>query len=516
VLSGTSAGEEVLAYARRVNASRIVLGKPTHPRWRDVLFGSTVDDVVRGSGEVDVHVLTGDPEEFRPPSAARRPAPGRWRGYAAAAAAVVGTTALAAVLRPVFALTNLVMMYLLVVVLVAIRIGRGPAVVASILSVAAFDFFFVPPYLTFAVADTQYVVTFAVMLVVALVISTLTARLGQQAQSAQRRERRTAALYEIGRDLVRARHPAEAISTALRHASRTFETEVIALVPDAVGDLRAWSPADSPAPALDSQEAAVARWVFDHGRAAGAGTDTLAGARRLYVPLAGSERTVGLLGVQPDPADRFSDPEQMHLLETVANQVAITLERAQLAEAARRREGIDATDRLRSEFAALQSERLGFRVSPESARELLQGVISAALPEAARLAADLQWTAPDSLPPVLADAARVRGVLSELIAGALRRIGPGGRILVSVEALERDVLFSVADNGEGIPVEEQARVFAAGEGADDRADGAGGAPALRLAAAAAVVRAHGGLMWLDSLPGPTVVSFTLPAADRPA
>jgi signal transduction histidine kinase len=107
-------------------------------------------------------------------------------------------------------------------------------------------------------------------------------------------------------------------------------------------------------------------------------------------------------------------------------------------------------------------------------------------------------------------------VLSELIAGALRRIGPGGRILVSVEALERDVLFSVADNGEGIPVEEQARVFAAGEGADDRADGAGGAPALRLAAAAAVVRAHGGLMWLDSLPGPTVVSFTLPAADRPA
>ncbi|HEY7529545.1 MAG TPA: sensor histidine kinase KdpD [Gemmatimonadota bacterium] len=522
VLSGTSAAEEVLAYARRVNASRVVLGKPTHPRWRDILLGSTVDDVVRGSGDVDVHVLAGIPEEFRPPGAPRPAAPTRWGRYAAAIAAVVATTTLAAVLRPVFELTNLVMVYLLVVVLVAIRIGRGPAVVASILSVAAFDFFFVPPFLTFAVADTEYVVTFAVMLFVALVISTLTSRLGHQVEAAQRRERRTAALYEIGRDLVRARDAAEALSTALRHARRTFETEVIALVPDGVGDLQAWSPDGSARSALEPQEDAVARWVFDHGRSAGAGTDTLAGARRLYVPLTGSGRTVGVLGVHPDPVGRFADPEQMHLLETVANQVAITLERAQLAEAARRREGIEATGRLRSEFAALQSERLGFRIAPESARELVQGAVSAALPEAARLGADLQWTAPESLPHVLADAPRIRGVLSELLGGALRRIGPGGRILVAAEPLERDVLFSVADNGEGIPAEEQARVFADPDGAAADEEDGGGSPRIRLGAAARVVRAHGGLMWLDSLPGPTVASFTLPSAaavatdDRPA
>src|SRR5436190_1649897 len=170
-----------------------------------VFLGSIVDTLVRGSGEIDIYVISGDGTPTPTPRTRTRPRAGRPLPYAAAIATVLSSTLLAWLMFPRFELSNIVMVYLLGVVVVAMRFGRAASVLASVLSVAAFDFFFVPPYYTFAVSDSQYLITFAVMFVVALVISGLTVRTRDQAEAARTQERRTATLFSLSRELAAAR-----------------------------------------------------------------------------------------------------------------------------------------------------------------------------------------------------------------------------------------------------------------------------------------------------------------------
>src|SRR5256712_5122755 len=200
-LSGQNVSEELLTYARTRNVSKIVIGKPKRARWREVVFGSVVEELIKHSGDIDVYVISGDQGDSRPLFTPLRERASDWLSYAWGLGSVALCTVLAWQLFPHLAEANLIMLYLLGVAVVAMRVGRGPALWTSVLSVAAFDFFFVPPYLTFAVADMQYLVTFSVMLFVALVISTLTVRLRQQADAARQRERRTSALYAMSREL---------------------------------------------------------------------------------------------------------------------------------------------------------------------------------------------------------------------------------------------------------------------------------------------------------------------------
>ena len=174
---------------------------------------------------------------------------------------------------------NLVMVYLLAVVFVATRYGRGPSIFAAIASVAVFDFFFVPPHLTFAVSDTQYVVTFAVMLVVGVLVSTLAARVRDSAELAIQRERRTQALYALSRELSALRGAADVARAGARHVADLFRCSAAVFVPSAAGRLEALAD-PLPAFAADTREQAVAHWAFEHERSAGAETDTLPGARR--------------------------------------------------------------------------------------------------------------------------------------------------------------------------------------------------------------------------------------------
>jgi two-component system sensor histidine kinase KdpD len=230
------------------------------------------------------------------------------------------------------------MIYLLGVVAVARRSGRGPSILASVLSVVAFDFFFVPPYLTFAVSDVEYLVTFAVMLLVALIISTLTVRLQQQAEAARQRERRTAALYAMSRDLANRRDTDSLLEAAARHISEVFESQVVLLLPDANGPLQTRATGASRHEAgqqtftLDAKELGVAQWVYEHQQMAGLGTATLPSTQALYVPLIASRGVMGVLRVQPDLPRRLLALEQVHLLETFASQIALAIERATLAE----------------------------------------------------------------------------------------------------------------------------------------------------------------------------------------
>ena len=225
------------------------------------------------------------------------------------------------------------------------------------LGVAAFDFFFVPPQLTFAVTDAQYLVTFAIMLAVGLVISGLTASVRLQARVAGHRERRTALLYAMSRELAATRGLESMARVAVRHVSEVFDSQVVVLLPDAAGRVR-HPRGESIAGSLHGADLGIAQWVLDHGLPAGLGTDTLPGAEALYLPLKGAHAVLGVLGVLPANARRVLLPEQFHLLETFAGQIALALERAQLAERAQRASVDAETEGLRNALLASISHDL--------------------------------------------------------------------------------------------------------------------------------------------------------------
>src|SRR6266571_4972100 len=356
-LSGQSVSEEIVTYARTRNVSKIVVGKPLRPRWREIVFGSVVDELARNTDDIDVYVISGEHDDSRPPSTRPPDHTSDWAAYGWALAVVLLCTVLDWLMFPVFEKANLVMVYLLGVTVVAVRGERLAAIMASVLSVAAFDVFFVTPYWSFAVTDLEYLVTFAVMLVVALVISTLAVRLRQQAEAARQRERRTAALYAMSRELARTRGVGDLLQAAARHIHEVFESQVSLLLPDATGHLRPWDDAAHGQShglggpvlfALDTKEQSVAQWVYVHRQMAGLGTATLPSAAAVYVPLLAARGAVGVLGVRPVQPRRLQAPEQLHLLETFANQIALVLERATLAEAAQHAQVQIETERLRS------------------------------------------------------------------------------------------------------------------------------------------------------------------------
>src|SRR2546425_9987101 len=249
-----------------------------------------------------------------------QPAP-RWPAYLWAAATVALSTAIgwpfyhgwsrpdAGATHHALSNTNILMLYLLGVLWVATRHGRGPAILASLLGVAAFDFCFVPPYLTFAVADTQYLVTFAVMLVVGLVISGLTVRIRLQAEAARQREQRTAALYAMSRELAEAGAIDDLVATAARHITEVFGAEVAVLLPDAEGKLQARrNEARFP---LEENDLMLSRWAFEHRQPAGLGTAMSDAAHAVHLPLLGHRGPIGVVSVRPRRRDAFTTPEPL-------------------------------------------------------------------------------------------------------------------------------------------------------------------------------------------------------------
>jgi two-component system, OmpR family, sensor histidine kinase KdpD len=334
-LTGADVSESLLAFARSRNVSRIILGKHPGPLWRRIWRGSVFDELVASSGDMEIIAISGGPEA--PPSAPLDAGTRRridWRGVASATAAIGAASVIALVLRPSLAPVNLVMVYLLAVVAIAMRSSRGVALYASVLSVAAFDFFCVPPYLTFAVHDYEYVVTFSVMLTVAVVIASLTIRVRLQAIHAAEREARTQALYRLSRTLGGETRWMELGRSAAAIMREVFETKVILFFPEEDGRIsfRRRTSDDLPLP---KSEEGIAQWVLDHGQKAGAGMDTLPGASALYVPLKGSQSTLGVIALLPSEPDRLADPEQQHLLDLIASQTALALERIQASTAAR-------------------------------------------------------------------------------------------------------------------------------------------------------------------------------------
>ena len=298
----------------------------------------------------------------------------------------------------------------------AMRCGRGPAMWASILSVAAFAFFFVPSYLTFAVADLGSLVTLSIMVCAALVISTLTIRLCQQAAAARQRERCTVALYAMSRELASMRSVDDLLQAVARHISAVFESRVALFLPQASGRLSPWQkgPEKERSAAVEramfvpgAREEGIAQWVYDHHHLAGLGTTTLASAEVLYLPLVAARGTVGVLGVLPAQPRGVLPPGQGALLETFASQTALALERALLAEEAQQAQLQVETERLRNALLSSVSHDL---CTPLTA---ITGATSTLLEEERRLDAptrhELLQTAHD-------EADRLNRLVSNLLA----------------------------------------------------------------------------------------------------
>jgi two-component system sensor histidine kinase KdpD len=466
------------------------------------------------------------------------------------------------------------MVYLLGVVVVATRFGRGPAIMASVLSVAAFDFFYVQPYLTFAVSDTQYLVTFAVMLLVALVISTLTVRLRQQAEAARQRERRTASLYSISQELASTRAVEHMLRAAVRHIHEVFETQVVVLLPNAGGRLQPWGNItgwwgagmqERMLFAPNTSELGVAQWVYDHSQIAGLGTDTLAGSDGLYLPLGASRGTVGVLGVRPAQPRRFLSPDQLHLLETFANQTAVAIERAQLADEAQQAQVQIETERLRNSLLSSVSHdlRTPLAVITGSASSLLEGesafdvstrreltqtifdegnrlnrLVSNLLDmtrlEAGTIQVQKEWqpleevvgaaltrleprlqgrpvsvSLPADLPLVPLDSVLIEQVLINLLENALKHTPSDSPIDIDAWSADGAVVVEVADHGPGLPPGDEQRVFEKfyHTQAPGRVTGVG----LGLTICRGLVEAHGGRIWAENRPeGGARFRFTLP------
>lgn len=367
MLSGGNAADELLAYARARNISRIVIGKPERPRWKDILFGSVADDLIRKSGVIDVYVVSGESGDTDGSLRAQLEPTSSFQSYLWAPVAVALATAIALLLdRVAVGEANLIMVLLLSVTAVALGGGRGPSVLASLLSVLAFNFFFVKPRLTFAVSDTRYLITFAAMLAVGLVISTLVARFRLQASAARARERRTAALYALSRELASVRGLDNLLGAAVRHIHEVFDSQVVVLMMNEHDRLQPWGNVSGWAQSLTPQQTfvptasdqGVAQWVFDHQQLAGPGTDTLPAAEAIYLPLVGAQRTVGVLGLRLDTPRRVQSPEQLHLLETFASQTALAIERAMLAEEAQRAHVTAETERMRASLLSSVSHDL--------------------------------------------------------------------------------------------------------------------------------------------------------------
>jgi two-component system sensor histidine kinase KdpD len=566
VLRGEDAPAEIIAYARKRNATKIVVGKPTHARWRDVLRPPFLDKIVRQSKEIDLYVISGLATDRE-----RTPAPPERRGRSrlalgeslASGATVIVTTLVCWYGFGREKLPDVVMVYLLGVVFVSMLFGFAASLLAAVLSVLAFDFFFVPPYLSFAVTDFSHTVTFSVMFLVAVLVSSLTQRIRDQADSARGRERRTASLYAVSRQVGVAHTQRGLLESAARHLREVFAAKVAVLLPGADGML-APVLADEGTLAPGDKDVGVAEWTWLHQRPAGAGTDTLPSARALFVPLKGARGRVGVLALYPSAQTRLGDPDERQLLEAFAGLVGSALERTQLAEEARRAQLHAETEQLRNALLSSVSHDLRTPLAvvtgatsalldadgprdERARRELLETAHEEALRlnrlvrnllDMTRLEAgalkvhkelqpleevvgaalnrledrlrgrEVHASVPHDLPLVALDPAIIEQVLINLLENATKYTPPGSPIDIIARVADGELQVDVADRGPGIAREDAERVF-------DKfyrvREGEGGGAGLGLTICRGIVNAHGGRIWVEPRPGGgALFRFTLP------
>lgn len=563
-LIGFDIVKEIMDFAKDQNISKIMVWKQIRSRWKDFLFHSLADEIIRNSGEIDVYVVTGELDEPKPaPKPTTKPAV-PWRIYAASVGIVALASGINFLLYHVLDESNLVMMYLLGITLVSLFGRLGPSIVASLLSVLAYSAFFLPLFSNLpASSNIQYVFTFIVMLSVAIIISNLTIRSLRLATASRFAERHTATLHTLSKSLASTRGVDKLLGIAVRYIAEAFDCEVIALLPK-TNRLAIWARYRTKQ-SLSTKEQSVAQWVYDLGQIAGLGTDTLPFSDALYVPLLGSQGTIGVLRLRPTDRENLFTSEQMHLLEGCANQIALAIEVDRLHEHSQKSEMQIETDRVRSsllqsishdlraplaavmggastlmelgkeldtkkikklgreiyfeteqlnrlinnllQMTYLEAEEVKLQKEYQSLSEVIHSVLQ--ISETKLGKKPLHITISADLPKIPFDRTLIQEVFMNLLDNAIKFTPGDTPIEISAIAEKSKVIISVEDKGPGIVHDEVDKLFE--KFYRGRMLSTERGLGLGLAICRSVITAHGGEIWATNRKGGgAAFCFTLP------
>ena len=566
-IPGANVAQALVEFARERNASHLVLARVERagPWWLPWRQPGLPEQIARLDPDLDVLVLAAHiaRDEGAPRGSVAGHKPIAWEGYLGASLACFAATALAGLLRQVFDLPNVVMLFLLAVVLSALRWGRGPGVWAALLAVLCFDFYFVPPLNSFSVNDTQYLFTFCLMLGVALVCGQLMARLRHEARVATERERRAGALARLARDLSGALTREQVAQIALTTLSGVFDAQTGLRLPDAQDQLQTMPGSDG---AID---ASIADWSMEHGQPAGRGTDTLPASPALYVPLMAPMHARGVLVLRLRAPQRLDVPEERRLLDACASQIALALERVHFVEVAQQTEVAMEGERLRNTLLSAVSHDLRtpltgilgaaqaalphvpagaaadmlaqIRNQAQSMQQLVDNLLAMARLQQGGVHLQREWLPaeeiigsalrqmserlagrpvrtelPAGLPLLHVDAALMERVLVNLLDNAAKYTPAATPLTLACRVAGGECLLLLRDQGPGLPPDVDPALlfepFTRG-GVESPVSGMG----LGLALARRIVQAHGGeLEVAPAQPGPgTVFTIRLPVEQQP-
>jgi two-component system sensor histidine kinase KdpD len=567
-LVGRNVADVLLDFARSRNVTKIVAGKTAQPRWKSWFVDTVVQQLLNRSGDIDIYVVSGEGEVPRATREAGAPTAIRWGEYLKATAVVTVCGILGWIARSRgLADANIVMIFLAGVAFVSARLGRGPSIASAIASVLVFDFFFVEPRLTFAVGDTEYIITFAVMLGIGLLISELTTRLQAQLRASQQQEHRTAQLFRMTRQLSELSGSDFLVRTAGRQLEEIFDAEVAFYLREPEGQFSLRYGERTSIVEQPTNEV-VAQWVTTNGKLAGAGTDTLPNASAIFVPLVGSQKVAGALGVRPKSEGGVLDPEQIRLLETCGSLIALSIERddsvlqahqAQLqiqAEQLRNSLLDSVSHDLRTPLATisgtatslLENSSIGDSESlhtlvDESRRltRLVENLLDMARLDSGTIALNRQWNVleeivgvalnavkrevrefvvrvdiPADFPLLNIDGFLMEQVLVNLLENASRYTPIGSEIEIAAVAKSNRAEIRIADNGPGVPPGSEEKIFDKFfRGSTITPDGRRGV-GLGLAICRAIVEAHGGVITAaNRAEGGALFVISLPSTETP-
>jgi len=582
-ITGDDVAKALLQFARSRNAGKLVIGQSRRRGWR---WRTSLHERIAMLGE-DIDIYAVAREDKGQSDSPREPLQNsvseltggqrRRHGYLWALISCSVTTALAWWLIGFLHPANVIMVYLVGVMIVAVRYGRSASALASILSVVAFDFFFVEPRFSISVSDAQYLVTLLVMLAVSLFISTLASRLRHQAHVAMLREARSGNLYMLGKELAAVLTLEQILEIGRRHLGAVFGAKTAFLLPDSSEHVRVAWPNEHDAHALQDADLGVAQWVYDNGQPAGHGTTTLPAAQALYLPLNATMRTRGVLAFVSDTDERDAQlalPENRQMLEIFASQIAMGIERLHYADVAQDALLSMESERLRNSLLSAIShdlrtpltslvgsadalashpglgpdERAMAQVISEQSQRmsgLVENMLDMARLQSGGVTLNRQWNAieevigtalrllqkilgerkvevhlPADLPLVRFDAVLLERVFANLIENAVKYAPAGQAIMIEARAVPGNpgwMEIDVIDRGPGFPVGMEERVFEKFTRGDSESSTPG--VGLGLAICRAIVQAHGGTIRVmppaASHPGADV-RFTLPLETPPA
>ena len=507
----------VMEFAAKNNITKIIVGKSQKNWWQRWFSQSLDNKLIRRSEHFDVYIVgsRGETNQPEPDKAVVKENRFSWLRYVYGLGLVVLATLLGQLVHDVFSTTTIAMLYLLCVVITAYLWGLGPSILVSVLGVLAFDFFHVPPYLTFRVADTQYIFTFIILLIVGLVISLLALRVRRQTQASRRRERETAALYALGRDLAVSNDLDSYIHAILERAKETLGHDIKVYLPEAQNNesLRLYS--DNPNIAANENELAAALWSFQHQKMVGHGTDTLPNAAARYLPLVTSRSTVGVIAVTTAKATGELSIEQERLLEAYADLAAVAIESIQLANEAQNAQVLRKTEKLQTALlnsishdlrtpmvsiigvlSSLQQESMHLddaaklnliqvaRDEAERLNDLITNLLDVSRVESGaiklfRQPSDVQelfgavleqlgnrvgshqinMEIPTDLPFISVDFGLILQTLVNILDNAIKYSPSGSPIDIKARQADNEIQIEIADRGIGVPPQDLSRIF---------------------------------------------------------